>query len=357
MTTAKSYLLKDLLSHISDNTDKTKGSITYEALVGTLFQINEYYKNLLLVENEMYGNTQSMEFLTYRALERGITRKLNTHAIMQIEFNVNVSIGERFTLNDLTYEVIEHIDGFTYKALCEEKGSFPNNILGEATPINYIENLNSSIITKCLIPARDEESLEDFRARYLDSFGILPYGGNKKDYFKMAEEIDGVFSIKVIRSGNGPGTTIIYVLDNDLKKPTNILLNYVKEILDPKEHEGYGYGLLPIGHKCEVLPCIESFIDITLNIEFKSTANIDDTKKICTNNINIYFDDIKRNWHKTSGKTVIRKSFILEYILKNSDVIDVNKILINELDENFEINIYSIPVLRNIEFLYEVKNV
>lgn len=351
MTTAKSYLLKDLLNQISDNTDKTKGSITYEALAGTLLQINEYYKNLLLVENEMYGDTQSIKFLTYRALERGITRKLSTNAIMQIEFNINVPIGSRFTLNNLTYEVIDHIEGFIYKAMCEEKGSLTNDVLGSATPIYYIENLLFSNITKCLIPARDTESLEDFRARYLDSFGILPYGGNKKDYFKIAEQIDGVFSIKVVRSGNGAGTTIVYVLDNDLQKPTDVLINYVKEILDPKESEGHGFGLLPIGHKCEVLPCLESFIDITLFIEFKQNVTIENAEKMCAYNINQYFNEIKKNWHKSIEKAVIRKSYILEHILKYSDVIDVSKILINGLDENFEIDIYTIPILRNIEFL------
>lgn len=354
----KIVTLNNLLSNISDKTYKTKNSLTMEVMKSIVDEINLFYENLDLLADELFGDTQSLENLEKRILERGLTKKLATNSYFSLKCDAKVNIGERFSSKELTYIVTEHINNYTYKVMCEQKGTYGNFYLGRATPINYIENLTSSVIEELLIPARDDEDVESLRTRYFESFGIQPYGGNKKDYYRIIEQIEGVYSAKVRRAGKGRGTSEIYILDAELKKPKDELLAHVKEILDPIEYEGYGYGLLPIGHKAYILPCNENLIDIEIEVaiepKYKPTPqNIDEFNAQIINeiiySIENYFEVLKKGWHKQVFEVVVRLSYLTDYVLKNKKINDVFNIKINGESKNFELKMYDIPVLNNVK--------
>lgn len=345
MEIQKSYQTSDFLQHIKESTDKTKNSQTYESLSLSANVVNEFYENLKVLSDELFAKTQSIDFLEQKALERGITKRLATSSYLLLECNTKISIGDRFTLSELTYIVTEEIDDYKYIVMCEQTGKIGNKYLGKATPINYIENLTQAFIKEVLIPSRDDESVESLRTRYFETFSIQPYGGNKKDYLKLCQEIDGVYSVKVKRAGMGKGTSIVYVLSNELKKPTDSLISLVLDTLTPNAN---GSGKLPLGHKVYVKPCVETTINISLVVLLKNGNNSDTLDFKMKENINAYFEDIKKNWHTTNYNELIRISYLTDYILKDTNIKDIFNIKINGQTKNLELDIYSIPILNSV---------
>ncbi len=342
------YDIKDFLNKISDSTDKSKDSLTYISLYSTLNQVNNFYKNLKSLEDELFGDKQSLENLQMRASERGIVYKSASNAYYLMETNAEVPIGTRFSLDDYYFTTVEFMTDKTYKVMCEQTGSECNNISGKLKSIDYVEGLSSSEIIKLLIPARDDEDVESLRERYLNSFGIQPYGGNKKDYERLIEQIDGVYSGRVVRCGNGAGTVLIYILDNNLSSPTDELIETVKKELNGLKDSGQGTGLAPLGHKVYIQKVMEYELEIDITI-----VTNNDLDEIVKKSIKEYIEQLNKDWAKQTTGIIIRSSYIQNYIMKNDDVIDVKKVLINGEQKNLLLSKFEIPKIKSINIATE----
>lgn len=343
----KKYLIEDIIENITGDIDKSVDSITYSSLEATINKVNDFYKNLSMLYDELFGNTQSLLYLSKRAIERGLSIKSKTSAYFKLECNCEIPIGSRFSLKEFTYVATERLGLNTYTVMCETEGASANNVLGKLTPINFIESLTSAEMTELLIPARDDEDVDSLRSRYIDSFGIKPYGGNRTDYLNMLEQIDGVYSAKVIRGGEGPGTVVIIILDNELKSGSPILPQSVKEIIDPIGSDGLGIGLAPIGHKVYVYNVLEKLININLKVE-SLYSNDEQTLESITNSIKKYFEVLKKSWHKENKGLIIRLSYIQNYILQDTKIIDILDISLNDDINNIELNYNEIPEINTI---------
>ena len=95
------------------NIDIREGSILYNILAPTAIELANAYIQLDTILNESFADTASREYLIKRAKERGLEIKEETHAIRQGEFNIDVPIGSRFSLNKLNYIVTEKIESET----------------------------------------------------------------------------------------------------------------------------------------------------------------------------------------------------------------------------------------------------
>lgn len=342
------YLIENMLSNISDTLDKREGSVIYDALAPIAAELANFYVTLDIVMNEVFADSASYYYLIKRAAERGLYPKEETNAYLKmaiIPSYTKINAGDRFNLDTLNYEVVEAIDaenGF-YKVVCETAGIIGNQQLGSLLPIEYIDGLETAELVEVLIPGEDEENVETFRARYFASFTDTAFGGNKSDYTKTVNAVDGVGGCKIIRMWNGDispsdltpseavdnwyslqtstalgndvfdwitkvyqaskqnlltvgGKVKVIINDSEYNVPSNELVKTVKQLLDPEEATGEGEGLVPIGHVVEVVGVQEISVNISFTISYQSGYNFASVKNKVEEIIDTYFNSLKQEW-------------------------------------------------------------
>lgn len=377
-------ILERMLASAPADVDKREGSIIYDALAPCAAELAKAYIDLEQFREECYAETASREFLILRAAERGITPRAATNAILSAEFNVDVPIGSRFSLDGLNYVVTD-----TNVVTCETAGTEGNRHFGDALPIDFIEGLETAKITALLIPGEDDEDAESLRKRYFGSFNIRAFGGNKADYIEKVSAVAGVGGVKVTRvwnadirpaelvpaesvlawiesnSGSFPddvqvwltkitaaatsgkltagGCVLVTVLDSEYNTASAALVERVKETLDPSESAGEGMGVLPIGHVVTVQSAVGVPVNITANITFDEGFGWDNLGSAIENAVSEYLLELRKSWQNT-GSIVVRVSQIETHILGIKGIIDVTDTALNGEPANLALGAYEVPV-------------
>ena len=233
-------ILQRMLDSVPDTVDKREGSIIYDALAPAAVELQNMYIELDVILNESFADTQSIDYLVKRAAERGITRKAATYAILKGEFNIDVDIGARFSLDELNYVVIEQISTGVFKLQCETAGIVGNTQLGALLPIDYISGLETAQLIELLIPGEDAEDVEALRARYFGSLDSQAFGGNIADYKEKVNDLDGVGGVKVYPAWNGGGTVKLVIINSSYGVPSSTLIDTVQTAIDPTTNSGEG---------------------------------------------------------------------------------------------------------------------
>ena len=153
-------ILRRMLDKVSDSIDKREGSIIYDALAPCAAELAQMY--IVLKDNIdlVFVDTSTGEYLDKLCNQVGLERKQATKAIRKLKFYdennilMNVEIGERFSLEDLTYKTIEKIAEGEIKCECETEGTLGNKQSGILIPINYIQGLGKAVLEDVLIPRR-----------------------------------------------------------------------------------------------------------------------------------------------------------------------------------------------------------
>lgn len=265
---ARTYesILNRMLSKIPKGMDTREGSIIYDALAPAAAELAQAYIETDNILNETFADTASFDFLARRALERGIKPYGSTKAVFRADFNMNIPLLSRFSLDDFNFLAIEKIDKHIYKLECESYGEQVNSSTGSLIPIDYIDGLTKAVLTELLIPGEDEEGTEELRARYYASLSSQSFGGNISDYIEKTEAITGVGGCKVYPVWSGGGTVKIVVVSSQYKKPSTELITHIQTVIDPMQNKGEGIGLAPIGHAVTIEGVSEQIINIKVNI-------------------------------------------------------------------------------------------
>ncbi|ABX41180.1 baseplate J/gp47 family protein [Lachnoclostridium phytofermentans] len=341
-------ILSNVLAKVPADIDKREGSMIYTALAPACIELAQLYLELDLILNETFADTASRDYLVRRALERGIKPKEATYAVVRGEFNIDVPIGSRYSLDKFTYITKKKLSDGVYELECEVSGSTPNGSIGKLIPIEYIDGLETAMITEILIPGEDEEDTEIFRKRYLDSFDAQAFGGNRTDYKEKVLRLSGVGAVKVYRATNvsgeeAGGNVKLTILDSSLNKPSGVLVNMVQTAVDPTNNSGDGEGFAPLWHFVHVIGAEETKIDITTSITYQAGYKFEDLKSYIEEVIDGYFKNLVKSWQE-SDTLVVRISQIESAILGITGIIDVNNTSINGGKVNIELNPDSIPV-------------
>ncbi len=335
-------ILQRMLERVPNNIDKREGSIIFNALAPAAVELAQMYIEVERILNEGFADTASRKYLIKRAAERGITPEPATAAVVKGEFNIDVPIGSRFSLDDLNYVVVEKISKGVFKLQCETIGSKPNSYLGTLIPIDYIDGLTNAEVTEILIPGEDEEETEVFRERYFQSFDPQSYGGNIADYKQKTKSIPGVGSVKVYPVWNGGGTVKLVIIDSEYQKPSSELVDQVQTLIDPVQNQGQGLGIAPIGHVVTVEGVKERVVNISTNITYQQGWQWEDIKPYIEEAIDEYFLELIKEWEDVD--IIIRISQIETRILGIEGVIDVGNTEINGIAENLVLESDEIPV-------------
>lgn len=332
-----------MLDKVPNTIDKREGSVIYDALAPVALEVQLMYIEADVIINETYADTASRPSLIKRALERGIHPDDATYAIVKAEFNMNVPIGSRFSLDNLNYTVTENISDGVFKMRCETAGIDGNSHTGTLIPIDYINGLQTAQLTEVLIPAENEEETETFRTRYFNSFDNQAYGGNIADYKEKAKKIQGVGGVKVYPVWAGGGTVKLVIINSEWNTPTSEMLDTVQTIIDPIQNQGKGLGVAPIGHIVTVEGVINEAVSIALKLTLQDDWEFEDLKSSIEEVIDNYFLELNKTW-EDKDNIIIRTSQIESRLLEIAEIIDVQHTKINGVEENFTLGVNSIAV-------------
>ena len=337
-------LLADSLDMVKNNVDKREGSIIWDALSPHTIQLYELYLAMEGMLREMFGDTASREFLIRLAKDRGITPYPATKAILKGEFNMDVPIGSRFSLDTLNYTVTEKVSFGVFKLECETTGAIGNSSFGSLIPIEYLDGLTSATLTELLIPGEDVESTESIRKRYLESFEALAYGGNRKDYMEKVHELQGVGGVKAYRIREGIYNVKLVVLDSTYSAPSATLLDSLQTAIDPVTNHGEGLGIAPIGHTVLVVGVNELTVDINFpTIIFEDDYEWADVELDVYQMLDDYLLELKKEWEDNS-QTIIRIVQLEARMIEIGGIVDVQNTTINGVTNNYIIDSDSIPI-------------
>lgn len=338
-------ILQRMLARVPNSIDKREGSIIYDAIAPCAFELILMYKEFDSIINESFADTATRQFLIRRAKERGLEPYPATYAVLKAvstPSSLELNIGHRFSLGNLSYIIIEKISDGQYKIQCETSGTVGNNSSGNLVPISYIEGLESFIVTDILIFARDDEETEDFRTRYFNSFEHSAYGGNVQDYKDKTNSITGVGSTKVTPIWDGAGTVKLTILNSAYNVASEDLVSNVQNIIDPSQ-DGTGIGVAPIGHIVTVDTPEEVEINISSTFSLQSGYTFEDIEQGLEDAINEYLLEQRKIW-ADNDTLVVRISQIERRMLDVDGVVDVTNTTVNSGSSNIELTEYQVPV-------------
>ena len=390
-------ILERMLSRVPNSFDKREGSIIYDALAPAALELQRVYIELNSILSDAYGDTASREYLILRCKERGVIPEQASKALLRGKFTpsgINV-IGKRFNVNELNYVVTRALtdsDG-GYEVQCETPGTIGNRTLGTMIPIEYIQGLETAELTEVLIPGEDDETTENLRKRYFDSFKESAFGGNVKDYIDKTNAISGVGGTKVTRAWNNDikpidliptakveewvnttktkldpdvakwlttvfsageekkltvgGTVLLTIVDSNFGVASNQLIKSVQQTIDPEDTPGEGYGLAPIGHVVNVKSVRGVEVSVKTEITFETGYSWSNMRSAMEEAIKGYLLELCKSWASTTS-LVVRIAQIETRLLQIKGIVDIGNTTINGVNKNLSLDQYEIPVFKEV---------
>ncbi len=357
-----SYYLEQAIEHVPDNIDIREGSIMYDALAPACYSLAEFTMQLKNVLLETFTQTAQGGYLDLRAEEHGIKRIAATQAIIKGKFTkddgtpVVLVEGNRFSSIDddpVYYSIIKQdTDPLYYTLLAETTGTRGNQYVGQLLPIDHFNGLATAELIEVVIPARDEESDDDLRARILKTYQVNAFGGNVEDYINLTSAIDGVGAVQVYPVWNGGGTVRVVILNNAFGLPNTTLVNQVQEIISPADDQK-GYGLAPIGHLVTVAGPTQKNVAVSLHVDTMVGVSLDSLKSAISAKLEEHFLALRKTWSNHDdlyhyGQTIYRSQLIVS-VLQVEGVANVSGVKFNNADADLTLQMDNVK--QEIAFL------
>lgn len=331
------YLLNFALSLVPDNLDKREGSIIYDALAPVCYLLAQ--QNIRL--QSIYQNT----FIAYaqggaldlRSQEQGLSRYPATYAVKKVYAigsdgqPTTVPLGSRFSTissgNSLIYSItaVYKVDDVVqpgyYEATCETAGVIGNDYVGDLIMVTNLNNVAQATMSDLITPARDEESDDELRTRYLEKVNEKSFGGNIAQYREELKAISGVGAVQIYPVWNGGGTVKLSVIDTNYNLLTDDFLTQLKETIDPENNSGEGFGLAPIGHKVTIVTPTEVTIDIGATLTLMQGYVLSQVEDGIKSALNDYIKGLRQRWGDGSENNIYSTSVYLARI--NATILSV----------------------------------
>ena len=312
-------ILKRMLDRLPDDLDKREGSVIFDALAPTAVELQNAYIELDWILDQMFADTSTREYLIKRAADSGEAPHPATKATLKGEFDTEIELGTRFSLDTLNYVAVEKIEEKTYRMECETAGVIGNKSLGSLIPVYYISGLKKAELTEILTQGVDEESTSALRERLLIKLRKPSTSGNKYDYYNWAMECVGVGATKIFPLASGPGTVKVVIADTERQAASQKLVEDVSAHIEE---------LRPIGATVSVVSAVEKAIDITARIRLKNGINLGQVQEEFTRSVASY---LKESAFDTDYVSVARIGTLL---LDVPGVEDFNNLMLNDAPEN-----------------------
>ena len=358
------YFINDALSRVPEGIDTREGSIIYDALAPTCYQLSDFVMQLKNVLLDTFVATATGEYLEYRAEEAGLKRIQATKSIVRAKFKrsdgspFSLAIGSRIssTGEEAVYYrvIVEDSEPGTYRLQAETEGEIGNKFIGTLLPLDNFNGLAEAVLTEILIPARDTESDDDLRKRIIEAKEVVTFGGNISDYYYLTSGIDGVGAVQVYPVWNGGGTVRLVILDASYHSASSVLIDRVQQLIDPTK-DGQGLGYAPIGHKVTVAGPTQKVIDVSFELTLNSGITYPQVEAQIKSVVADYFDKVRKSWDERSESGYecwVFRSQITAAVLSVLGVANVQSLKLNNVETDMQMELsdlkQEVPMLGDV---------
>lgn len=340
-------IMAEMMAEMPSDVNTEEGSLIWNACAKQALQLEEAYLALQQVEDNMYTDTQDEEHLIRNGADKGVPIREATNAVLKAEFQQDIETGTRFTANDLNYRVLGQISGYFYEMECEESGTEGNIGSGELSPIDFVEGYEGGIIVGILRPGSDQEDTEEYRKRILSLLDCNYFGGNRADYINFIESLSGVGAVKVKRREEGEEYIYPYILDAEYGVPSEELVSFVQNEVDPEQSHGTGDGIAPIGHKVIIRNAVGVTIDVASVIAYDDGYSQEALNSRMEAAVDGYFTELARAWKETEH-LIVRIAQIESRFIQIEGILDIADTRLNGNGNNIVLSYEEIPVRGSI---------
>ncbi|MCA1293117.1 baseplate J/gp47 family protein [Paenibacillus sp. alder61] len=343
------FILQRMLSRVPDTIDKREGSVIYDACAPAAAELAQMYIELDINYNLSFVDTASGEYLTRRTAEFGVNRAGATPAerkgLFYGESNapVDVPLGGRYAIGELTFVAEEKIGTGVYKMVCETPGTVGNGQFGALLPIDYVANLSRAELSEVLVPGEDEEPDEELRRRFYVAVNEPAFGGNVADYKQRINAIPGVGATKVYPVWQGGGTVKCTIIAADWTPPSPTLVGEVQTIIDPAGNTGQGYGQAPIDHKVTITGVSGHTVNIETTLTLAPGVTPGQVQADVESVVASYLLELRKDW-AGQNQLIIRTAQIDARILTVSGIEDVTGTTIDGFPTNLSLGSDEVPL-------------
>lgn len=342
-------IMGEMMSEFGSDVRTDEGSLAYNACAKIAEKLEEVYGDMDELNDNILPDTQDDAHLIEYGRERGLDYIYATAPIVRGVFQQEIEIGERFTCNDYTYEVTELISGFEYKLTCDTEGVEANANFGDLDPVDYVDEYQGGQITELLVAGVDDEDIEEFRTKVIETFKSTAFGGNKADYRKFIDAISGVGGCKPKRRDSGSAWINIHVIGSDFGVPSSQLISEIQTAVDPEQSHGEGDGMAPICHNVQIYAVGSTTVNVTTTVSFESGYSKETSQSLIEDVVKEYLLSLCESWESREfDETIVRVSQIESKILTVEGVLDVNNTKVNGSTNNLVLDYKTIPMFGGV---------
>jgi uncharacterized phage protein gp47/JayE len=330
-----------MLSHISDEYDKSDGSFFHDVINALAIELEAAYTDQNHILDQGFVETAKGQYLDKKASEQGLYRKppikANTTVTIKGSEGVSIKKGMEVASDSASYIIKENktIDStgqVNVLVECEKAGTIGNVPLGAIKSFpRTIAGLESVTNPSKVTNGYNGESDEELRNRYYSKVKTPATSGNKNHYRNWALEVPGVGDARIIPLWNGNGTVRVVIIDSEKTGADQELVDKVKEYIEKNR---------PIGADVTV----ESAIELSINIAVALTID--------TNNYTM--EQVLKNVENNIKKYLKEIAFVEDYvsyaqigslIFQTKGVVDYSNLTVNNGNKNIPLTNTSIAVL------------
>lgn len=343
-------IINEMLSEFGIDVRTDEGSLAYNACAKIAEKLEDVYGEMDFINENMSPDTMDLEHLiTYAQTQRGIMFEYAEAPVVKGDFMQEIELGQQFYCNDYTYTVTEHIAGYSYKLVCDTEGVEANTNFGALEPVDYIDDYQGGQLTELLAPGADDEGVEVFRARVLASFQNLSFCGNKADYRKEVNALQGVGGCKPRRREKDSAWVVITIISDTYDVPNSSIVAAVQDAIDPEQSHGEGDGLAPICHNVRINPveAVPVSIETTLTFDVGYSADVLQAK--LNEAVQSYLLGLRQRWEANEFNDLqVRVAQIEAKLLLVDGVLDIKDTTLNGAAGNLVLAYAQIPTFGGV---------
>lgn len=368
-----------LLSQIPDTWRKEVGDFPYDMIkpdVAQIMQLEISQDRTLQNAFPQYCEDERMD--EHMAI-RGLTRIEATanKRVLSIVADPGVRIPQGYTFTSVVTDEDGNPIEFTadketiflseeavdVRVTCNLTGSEGNLATGSEFILQPpIAGVASITDMGTVVMAAERESLDEAWTRILDKAENPDTGGNVHDYERWV--VDGFYKEYGVKVGkvlvdmcwdkdngyDGRGTVRIVVVDDDYGPLDASVVSDIKEYLDPKAYEGYGYGKAPGGAVVTVITGTPYYIDVSASVEYEKNVDRSAVLQQFTELVTDYVKSrvFNRNEDTKELSPVVYKK-IAAILGTLSGVSNYDNLAVNGGTEDIKLEPYEIPTVRKVE--------
>ena len=302
-------LIDMALEKVPTEFDRRTGSVIYDTIASTAVPILYLAMEGAQIEDISFIETTYGEYVDKLVADKAITRYPATKAVKKGRLltekgpATNIPDGTRFSAVDSTDGLVYTVIGAMeipgeYMLECETAGSIGNSYYGAIIPISYIDPLTSAEIIGDYQEARDVETDEDLKQRYLDTYKRNSFGGNVSQYDEEVKKLEGVGELQVHRAYPSSGHVLLSIVSPGYRKISTDLIKTLQDAIDPEVNgeQGTGLGMAPIFHIVHVTTPTERVIPISFKLQVLNGYTVEQLRPLIEEQLEDLFAGLRKNW-------------------------------------------------------------